>query len=272
MASHQLSFKVDFAELAGRTNRLIWRVTQLAAFALSAVDRVADEEFGELSMRGALIGLGPGHTPDPQTRIAFRQWIIGCALRDAVETTLVLLDDVRRICAIGRFSRRGDFPAQEWAADENAQREFHMLTLSQKLKCLTREFGLKLPKEKRSALFSLVAARNCLVHRLGIVGIADASSDGLLKVSWLGFEMRTVGPAGDRVIESLPGKVAADERLQVVARKRSRTFAIGQQVDFSTAEFTEVGVFLQIVSQTIAAITATVAALPVAAGDSQSSG
>lgn len=46
MVSHQLSFKVDFAELASRTNRLIWRVTQLAAFALSAVDRVADAEFG----------------------------------------------------------------------------------------------------------------------------------------------------------------------------------------------------------------------------------
>lgn len=118
-------------------------------------------------MPGALIGFGPGHTPDPQTRTAFRQWIMSCALRDAVETILVLLDDVRRICAIARFSKLGEFPAGEWAADGKAQGAFHMLTLSQKLKCLTREFGLKLPPEKRSALFTLVAARNCLVHRLG---------------------------------------------------------------------------------------------------------
>lgn len=88
----------------------------------------------------------------------------------------------------------------------------------------------------------------------------------MLKVSWLGFEMRAVGPAGDRVIEALPAKFAADERLQVVARQRSRTFSIGQQIDFSTAEFTEIGLFLQIVSQKIAEITRTVAALPVRDG------
>jgi hypothetical protein len=175
----------------------------------------------------------------------------------------MLLDEVRRVCAIARFSKRGQFPADEWTADERAKAEFHMATFSQKLRCLSRQFDVKLPKETRSALFTLMAARNCLVHRLGTVNEADRNSSSGLTVRWVGLELQIVGATGTRRVETMPAAFEAGETIQVISSKRSRSFAIGAEMDFSTAEFTEIGLFLQAVTDRITQLTVQAAGLPV---------
>jgi hypothetical protein len=176
------------------------------------------------------------------------------------------------VCAVARFSKRGRFLAEEWNADEAAQAEFHKATLSQKLRCLNREFGLMLPRAQRSALFTLMAARNCLVHRLGTVTAVDQNSADGLVVTWFGLQLQIVGADGIRRVDTLPAPFEAGETVEVISRKRSRCFALGDQMDFSTNEFTEIGLFLQALTETITKLTVQTAALTVSSGASSASG
>jgi hypothetical protein len=260
---HDLSFHIDFSELAAGTSRLIWRATQLAAFALSAIEKIRDEEFGPLTMPDALIGVGPQLVPQPQTRQAFRQWIIGCSLRDAVEAILLLLDEVRRILAIARFAKGAQITGEAWLSHVDAQEAFHRIGLGRKLETLAKDFGLAPAEDLTGDLLSLNMARNCLVHRLGRVAKVDCNDADTLRVSWLGMEMRVAGADTSQKIESLPAVMEAGAALQVVAVRKVRTFAIGEQLEFSTTEFSDIALFLQTYTAKIATLTQALAGLPV---------
>lgn len=63
--------------------------------------------------------------------------------------------------------------------------DFQGLPVTKKLALLLKEEPSLLSQKEKIAFFSIIALRNCLVHRRGVVGPKDCEGKGALTVRWL---------------------------------------------------------------------------------------
>jgi len=100
-----------------------------------------------------------------------------------------------------------EFTGEEWKQRVVGKGKcFHRRGLPYKLRFLSEEHGLSVSRELQEQVLSLNRARNCLVHRAGVVSAQhDANDSGKLRVFWRKSELIASGPAGERpVTESNP--------------------------------------------------------------------
>jgi len=81
-------------------------------------------------------------------------------------------------------------------------------------------------------------ARNCLVHRNGIVSHLDSNSDQGLVVKWRKLEIMATGPGGERVMTAM-ARVKAGESVFLRHAKDQKLFRKGEFVTFTVDEFGE---------------------------------
>ncbi len=114
----------------------------------------------------------------------FYQWSVSNGLREVVDFTNVFLDQVYEAAAILIEHRR----------ESKKLKKFQHSGLGEKLDFLKNRFGLscRFP----DAVASVGKVRNCLVHRLGVVGPEDVGASGGLVLTWFGMEMIYVGDDG----------------------------------------------------------------------------
>ncbi len=108
-----------------------------------------------------------------EVRKAFANWTIACGLRELIEEFSEALALAREFLAAWALGS-GEIRGEDWnhrMVDEG--RRFHRLGLPDKLDFFRREYQVELPADKEADLFSINRARNCLVHRQGIVGLQD---------------------------------------------------------------------------------------------------
>lgn len=97
----------------------------------------------------------------------FRSWIIAGGFRELMEHLCLFLDKVFVI-----VKRMPDGP------QTCSLRDFAKLGLDKKIRVLATNYGITSGFDE--AFASLYAVRNCLVHRLGIVGIEDVAQGELI--------------------------------------------------------------------------------------------
>ncbi len=95
------------------------------------------------------------------------------------------------------------------------------------------------PLELGRQLQSLIQVRNCLEHRGGIVGRADVGDSDELELSLPFFKI--FGLIDGVEVELVPG-FRNERALDVNVRRdeRQRIFRLGEQVQFSPADFAEI--------------------------------
>lgn len=108
-----------------------------------------------------------------QVRKAFANWMLACGLRELVEEFSGSLAQSREFLAAWALGS-GQITGEDWNKRmvTEAQR-FHKLGFPDKVEFLKDEYGVELPQDKHEDLLSINRARNCLVHRGGIVGLPD---------------------------------------------------------------------------------------------------
>jgi len=113
--------------------------------------------------------------------------------------------------------------------------KFHRLGLPDKLNHLNEEHGIELDNALSRHMLSINAARNCLVHRDGVVGERD-SVDGRLVVSWRRVKWVITDEDGERDLVS--GVVYEKESsLGMKFLDEKRSFKLGDRITFSAPEF-----------------------------------
>lgn len=104
----------------------------------------------------------------------FYQWTVSNGLRELLDFTNVYFDQIYEAAFIYHERRR----------DAKSFEKFQRLGLRDKVVQLSSKYdlGCRYPE----TLESVGAVRNCLVHRLGIVGEADVDANGQLILKWFG--------------------------------------------------------------------------------------
>ena len=171
-------------------------------------------------------------------RKEFRAWVIASGLRDCIEGIGLLFEEVRRVCALYSFGPRSRLTRATWQrAMVSDSKKFRNLNLPDKIHWLHKMYSLDLLTDNTSRLLTLNRARNCLVHRYGVVSDRDCNEAMHLAVEWEGIEFLVEGDDGLRSIALPGGVVKKGETLCMRPTKRRREFSIGERIDLTIEEF-----------------------------------
>ena len=216
--------------LAQDTRRQITIVSSCVAYAVATIEADAAPRFQlGTSLR---MGLNDDEVNDPKAvalmRWEYRAWVVGHGLADIAES-------------LGTFLNRL-VEANPTAVGFSGQlRAFERLGLDKKYDALLPSMTIEGPFQE--AVWSLTRARNCLIHRHGVVGTPDCNQGNELVLRWVGpqisreaddgyeeIEAAHRGPAGDR-----PGTMM---RLSVDSIERR--FASGSRLDLEPSDLSTI--------------------------------
>jgi len=182
----------------------------------------------------------PEHLDDAAIRHCkeeFEAWIVGNGLRELIETFSVYLDRIFEVCIIA--SGTGPIDNAQVVA---AVRPFAGKSVSDKLSQLQAAYGIA---TSHSGMFpGLKNARNCLSHRLGIVGDQDVNLGDELIISWLGFNVTGLLPDGreEHIPPGHEGPFSFSEaaRVRIGQAQRERRFRKAEMLRLLTWELGEI--------------------------------
>jgi hypothetical protein len=242
VTAHQFHVNVNLGALLGQLQAAIQRTIHLTALGLNAVSRLSQED---LQLPGTSIQLslaGPSPWPIEEAQEAFSHWTLVNGFRDASEAVSGFLESTRTVLAVWQLGiRQQSTPLTIGDWQETVQSEghrFHRSGLPDKIEHLQQTYGLSLDPDLIMHIRSINAARNCLVHRGGVVQERDTNEAGALRVSWRRLTLLVSGENGER--EIFPsGLIEAGESLGVAYRDASKIFSVGTAISFSVQEFAD---------------------------------
>jgi hypothetical protein len=172
----------------------------------------------------------------------FERWVVGCGLREMIETFSVFLDETYNVCRL--FSEEGNTVTGELAKRiESDNKKFKSYGIKLKMKFLYD--GYQVGVKEQTYLTSINQARNCLTHRRGIVGTEDCIEGQELVVKWQGLDIWAETAANERIPMELPFKnpmiLEAGGKIKAGRVERIRKCPIGAVVKFTPKELAEIG-------------------------------
>jgi hypothetical protein len=167
-------------------------------------------------------------------------WAISNGLRDAIEGASSFIESSHRVLAIWDLvsSNNGKVLYGDYQREMEGA-AFHRLGLPDKLAHLKSEHGIAIDANLERHLLSINNARNCLVHRRGIVSQRDLNFDGRMIVEWRKLHLFIQNEDGEH--DLVIGQIVEKESvicLRIVDERK--VFAPGERVMFTAQEFADV--------------------------------
>jgi len=231
-----VDISINTASLQGSYLADIQNLLDVITFVYGAAEHVTEERYeshlGFMSFQPA----NDRRLTYGDARDRSKQWLLGSFLTDSVNATGNFLDECRRVCALYRLGAKGKAAGQEFKdIFERDWKSFHRLGFPDKFTHLRNEFGVETLFEKH--FLSLNQARNCLVHRRGIVAQRDTNEEGKLRITWRIMELVATPPDdGDEVIIEGQTQVDAGWTVSIRFRDRERSFNVGERVELAVPE------------------------------------
>ena len=189
------------------------------------------------------IELIPSNVSDDTLRhfkTEFAVWVIGNGFREVIERFAVFLDGIHHTCQVIACGKQ-KLDVMTAGKFDNI---FRSKGVSYKLRNLSERFNVK-PRYP-DYIVSINQARNCLTHRLGIVGLRDCNLDQALEVKWLGMDFQIRLESGkilsEREIFGLTLPEPGTAQLKFV--ERSKSFPLREIVKFEMYELAEICTFM----------------------------
>ncbi len=178
-------------------------------------------------------------------------WVVRSLLRDAVDFTGVLLDNCRTACAFFRLSTQTSVTKEQVERiPEQEKDKFNLLHIPTKLSELSKQFGVR--SELEPHFLSLNRIRNCLVHRLGVVGSQDLNESSTLSLKLRTMQLVARSPDGkDKVIIDKPGPVEIGWQIEMETSDSERVFKLGERLRLTYREMYDSIVTLALFGNTL---------------------
>lgn len=235
MTEYRLKLDLNAPHLAFHARTL--QVLERSTLALNSIEGVDTHSGLVPGVSGPSIPIQLHPRPLDVVRPEAALWLVGCTLRDWLEELFLYLVEVRRSYALVLAFRGFDVPlrSEEFNEMQRETARFDGLGFPGKVEALREDFGAILG-DGLPYVETLVKARNCLVHRLGIIAQRDCNDGGSLVVHWRTFEIfvqnpgEPEAPAGEGTIIQPGGGII--ERHREVERR----FALGQRLVLNTTD------------------------------------
>jgi hypothetical protein len=223
----EVNLPASFAKLRVRLQRLV----DLPSIGTIGVRKVTESEYQTSPFPESFQIAPDGRIPYPAVVEEFIEWCLKNSFTEAIDCMSAFLEECRSLAAVVRIGSNTT-TVGEWNAEMNS---FHRMGFPDKIAHLREEFGIQSQFEEH--VVSLNRVRNCLVHRLGIVGAKDVSQDAKLVIKWHALRMIIIDSVTGEESSVAEQKVAKNES-KLVARfgPVEKQLSIGDQIRLSPDE------------------------------------
>lgn len=242
MATQTITVTINLNGLRGELQRSLQEVICLVATGLGAeIDVEPDELVLPTTVKSSFSKLG---WDKDQLNNQYNEWVLSNGFRDAIENVSSFLESSHRVLSIWELQEKQDagisISGDEWnKIFLDGGNKFHRLGLPDKLEHIAIKHGIEIKDVYKEQVLSINVARNCYVHRRGIVSNRDANEDGVLTVKW--SRLRTFLKNEDGEQELVLGKVVEKESMLCVKfEENEKSFSVGEQLSFSVEEMSEI--------------------------------
>lgn len=173
-----------------------------------------------------------------EAKVEFGVWIVSNGLRELIDTFDVFLGrtyDAALTVESWNAAQTGRQTNQ--ASPDERSRQFSWFGTAKRLAALDDQFGISTGFS--ADVVSIRKARNCLTHRLGMVGREDVNQAGELVVQWHTAELYGVNPDGTDFVpslEQLPIRFPVGSPVKVRHALREKRFSLGERLVLSAGE------------------------------------
>lgn len=243
MDTRHLHVTVNLDALLGELQRSLQLTINLVAVALQS--NLADGE--EVRFPRGVISATFDSTQTWSTKEAnerHKSWALTNGLRDVIEGVSAFLESAHQVLSVWALLERQNggerLRMSEWEEEmEDGGKAFHRLGFPDKIAHIGAKHGVLADSTLAEQVLKINAARNCLVHRGGVVTDRDKNSDAGLTVAWRRLRIFLKDEDGER--DLVIGEVTAKESMVCMqAVDHSKSFALGSRVTFTAQEFSDI--------------------------------
>lgn len=245
MDAQKVQISINLSGIPSSAQQLLQAATYMVAIGLNGKDQITEHalEVPGVFFRNNFNASRPWTVG--QSATAWEFWVLRNGFRDVAEAISGALEGAHGILSYWALMRlqaeTGSLKGSDWnELVVGRQGRFHRKTLPQRLEFLEKHYGFVFPQEHVERLKSLNAARNCLVHRYGVVTEEDVlPGDDCLTLKWITFVTYV---ENDGVLTELvpPMTIEGRSSIQVKLVERSKAFGVGEHVSVSAKEFNEI--------------------------------
>lgn len=180
----------NLAVAGSRAFAALQRLVDVSQFFLGGSLLISEKDFTEFRAEVKFSPSEANTLSFERTKFESPRWLLRHVLREAIDTTVVLLEDIRSVCAMaGHTGEAGEALKESAGKIIGSERgAFGKLSLKARLEHLRNHFGVE--SKHSLSLLSLTDLAACLQFRAGVVSKKEAGADGLLTVYLSGFRIR----------------------------------------------------------------------------------
>jgi hypothetical protein len=242
--SEHISVNINLNALRGELQRSLQRAIYLVSAGLQAKDKV-DMDRLQLPTNSVTMIFDGGLNWDLHTVTEqYESWILSNGFRDIIEHFSSFFESAHKVLSFweldGRQKEGVKITSSLWnQVIVSGGKSFHRLGLPDKFAHVQDKHNIQIDTKLREQILSSNAARNCLVHRKGVVTEQDIGASTGLEVRWTNLDLILQNEDGEKDLVLGP-IVEKDSVIAIRSREALRTFAIGEHVTFSAPEFANI--------------------------------
>jgi hypothetical protein len=246
MATKSIKVTINLDALRGDLQRSLQRAIYLVASGLNAADHVRSENLYLQGKSTNMVYDSSLNWNTEQLRGEFNTWLLSNGFRDSIEAINSFLKPAHKIMSAWELAYRQNkgevLTGADWQkVTIDGTNKYHKYGFPDKIIHLKTEHNLILEDSLVEQVLSINFARNCLVHRNGIVTNHDLNSGDKLVVKWSRIAILIQSKDGEK--EFLQGKtvtVNTGEMIEIQNKDEFKQFALGQRIQFSPQEFADI--------------------------------
>jgi hypothetical protein len=240
----QISVTVNLNGLRGELQRSLQRAIYLVACGLHASEHITGDILRLPDEAFQMVYTNYLKWTDVEAKNGFSEWVLLNGFREVIESVTGFLESAHKVLSCWDLAEKQQggvlITGTEWNETFNiGGNKFHRLGFPDKLAHLIKEHKIAISENEERRIFSVNAARNCLVHRNGVVSHRDVTDNNELVVHWMRMALLLKNEDGES--ELVIGQVVEKDSVIAIRNTTSeKRFKLGEQIHINVKEFSEI--------------------------------
>jgi hypothetical protein len=225
--------QINLPTALAKLDRDLQRLIDLVSIGVTGSRKVEEDEY-EISPFASSQQLQPPLSY-PQVKDEYVSWVLRNAFTQAIDHVAEFLEQCRVLAtfySLGSATISGEEWRRIWEAEHEA---FDRKTFPDKIKWLREKCGATFRFEDH--VLTLNQARNCLIHRLGIVSRKDTKNSEAFTIKWHAMRLVAIDSVtGEEIPVPNPAPLKNESTLALKLGPVEKQFRIGDRIELSSDE------------------------------------
>lgn len=231
--TQQLNIEVNLPAALAKLDRDLQRLVDLVSIGVIGVRKVEQDEYG-VSPFPSSQQLHPA-VPYDQAKGEYVTWVLRNAFAQAIDHAGEFLEQCRLLATLHLLDSK-TISGEDWNRILTNEREaFDRKFFPDKIKWLREKCGATFQFEEH--VLTLNQARNCLVHRLGVVSKRDTKDNGAFTIKWHCMRLVAIDSVtGDEIPVPNQTPLKNESTIALKIGPVEKQFSIGDRIELSSDE------------------------------------